>query len=56
MFSFTRERRFDPGMGTISSPFASSQAKASCAGVHFFCVAISSIFRTSRMLLSKLPG
>ena len=29
-------RCFVPGMGTMSSPWASTQASASCAGVHFF--------------------
>ena len=40
-FSSRYFRRFVPGIGTISSPCASTQASASCAGVHFFSAAIS---------------
>ena len=41
-------RRFVPGIGTMSSPCASTHASASCAGVHFFSPAICSTRSTSR--------
>jgi len=42
-FSSRRERRLVPGIGTTSSPCASSHAKASCPGVTPFAAAIALI-------------
>src|SRR5688572_2254784 len=44
---------FVPGIGTISSPFANTQANASCAGVHPLSAAIVANLSTSFMLLSQ---
>src|SRR5713101_6327205 len=45
-FSSRYLRRLVPGMGTMSSPWASSQARASCPGVQPFSPAICSILLT----------
>ena len=55
-FSSRYFRRLVPGMGTMSSPWASTQPKASCAGVHFFRMANASIRSTNFRLRSKFSS
>ena len=55
VFSSTRETRFVPGIGAMSSPCASSQAKATCAGVASTSEATASTSSTMRRFFSKLP-
>ena len=52
-FSCRNLRRFVPGIGTISSPCANTQASASCASVHFFSRAISPT-RSTRSLIIEI--
>ena len=53
MFSSRCERRFVPGIGTTSSPWASTQASASWPACTPFSAASSSTSRTSSRLRSK---
>jgi hypothetical protein len=55
VFSSTRETRLVPGIGAMSSPCASSQAKATCAGVAPTSEATASTSSTMRRFCSKLP-
>ena len=48
VFSSTREMRLVPGIGAMSSPWASSQANATCAGVASTSEAIASTSSTTR--------
>ncbi len=52
-FSSRYLRRLVPGMGTMSSPWARTQASASCAGVMSFSSAISRSFATILMFASR---
>ena len=45
-------RRFEPGMGTMLSPYASSQASATCAGVALCAAATCLTMATAAMLAS----
>src|SRR6266568_4595815 len=52
-FSSKYLRRFVPGIGIISSPWASSQARASWPGVHFFSFAMASTRRTRPVIVRR---
>src|SRR6266498_2963715 len=56
VFSSTRETRLVPGIGAMSSPCASSQARATCAGVAPASDATVSTSSTMRRFFSKLPS
>ena len=56
VFSSTRETRLVPGIGAMSSPCASSQASATCAGVASSSEATASTSSTMRRFFSKLPS
>ena len=53
VFSSTRATRLVPGIGAMSSPWASSQASATCAGVAPTSAAMASTSSTTRRLRSK---
>lgn len=55
-FSSIRAALRVPGMGTMCSPWASSQASASCETVMPFALASSSSLPTASTFFSKLPG
>ena len=54
-FSARRSVLVVPGMGTMSSPCASSQASASCEAVQPFSRAMASICLTSSRFFAKFP-